>query len=540
MGPLTFNRMRRYRITLQTTITLLVCLVVILSLLVTDLLISNWISDRIEKTQAEKATDISRMVARSPIVVNGLRNPQAEKDIQPFATEIKQATHVRFIVVMDMNGIRKSHPNSNEIGKHFVGGDEGPVLQGKEHISIAKGTLGMSLRSFTPVYDSNHKQIGAVAVGISLEQVHKAIAQGRKYIYIGVTVGLVVGILGALFLARKIKQILFGLEPSQIAKLLEERSAMLQSTREGILAVDQNGIITLVNTEGSRLLQKAGFQASPLGKKLEDYMPNIQLDAVLKQGESLLDQVHELKGITIIANKVPVKVKDRIVGAVTTFREKTEIKELAEQLTGVKLYAEALRTQAHEFMNKLHAISGLIQMKDYEAVASYISKVADQQQNEVEFVVSRFKDPVLAGFILGKFSYARENDCEFIIEGEGSVPKPGQSEVTHEVITILGNLIDNALDAVQGRPVKKVILRFDYYEEILVIEVHDTGGGISKDIEAQLFLKGTSTKGPNRGHGLYLVRQSLDKINGHIEVHSKQGSGTTFIVTIPYKKSGSV
>ncbi|MCM3569540.1 DcuS/MalK family sensor histidine kinase [Neobacillus mesonae] len=514
---------------------MLVLMVVVLALLVSDLLITNWLSDGIEKSQAEKASNIARITARSPIVINGLTHHVDENEIQTFTSEIKRVTGVNFVVVMDMKGIRKSHPNEKEIGKHFVGGDEGPVLNGKEHVSIARGTLGMSLRAFTPVYDKQHKQVGAVAVGISLEQVNKAIGKGRMNIYVGVGVGLIVGILGALYLARKVKQILFGLEPKEIAKLLEERSAILQSTKEGILAVDQTGMITLVNTEGIRFFHQAGFNGSPIGKEIKEYMPNFQLDTVFGQGESLLDQEHELNGITIIANTVPVKVNETLVGAVTTFREKTEIKILAEQLTGVKLYAEALRTQAHEFRNKLHAISGLIQMKDYEMVSSYIAKVADQQRNDLEFVVSRFKDPVLAGFILGKLSYAREKGCEFVIEGDGSIPKPERQEIIHEMITILGNLIDNALDSVKDRPVKKVTLRFDFYKDILVLEVHDTGGGIAKEMEKQIFIKGISTKGPNRGQGLYLVQQSIERVKGDIEVYSKEGSGTTFIVTIPYK-----
>jgi two-component system, CitB family, sensor histidine kinase MalK len=520
---------------LQSTITLLVCIVVVMALLVTEILITNRISEETEKSQAEKATDIARIVARSPIVMDGLKNKTAEKDIQTFANDIKQSTHVEFIVVMDMYGTRKSHPNRNLLGLHFVGGDEGPVLKGKEHISIAKGTLGLSLRSFVPVYDQENKQIGAVAVGISLEKVNQAIEQSRKIILIGVGVGILVGILGALFLARKIKAILFGLEPSEMAKLLEERSAMLQSTKEGILAVDQDAFTTLVNNEGIRLLQKAGIHGSFLGRKVDDYMPNSMLSSVLETGESQLDQEQEINHITILTNRVPVVVKGKIVGAIATFREKTEIKQLAEQLTGVKLYAEALRTQSHEFMNKLHVISGLIHMKDYQMVSSYITKIVDHQQTEVEFVVSRFKDPVLAGFILGKLSFARENGCEFIIDGEGSLPEPEQQEITHEVVTILGNLIDNALDAVADRPHKKVTLRFDYYDEDLALEVHDTGKGIDEDVKNRLFIKGYSTKGENRGIGLSLVQRSLEKLNGQIEIHSQKGKGTTFIVNFPYK-----
>ena len=525
---------KKPKLRLQTTITLLVCIVVVMALFVTEILITNRISKETEKSQAEKATDIARIVAQSPLVITGLQNKKNEKNIQTYANEIKQSTHVEFIVVMDMYGIRKSHPNRNLLGLHFVGGDEGPVLKGKEHISTAKGTLGLSLRSFVPVFNEKNKQIGAVAVGISLEKVNQEIEQSRKIILIGVGVGILVGVLGALILARKIKTILFGLEPSEMAKLLEERSAMLQSTKEGMLAVDQNGMTTLVNNEGIRLLLKAGIRGSYIGEKVDNYLPNSKLASVLATGEPQFDQEQEVNLITILTNRVPVIVNGKIVGAIATFREKTEIKELAEQLTGVKLYAEALRTQAHEFMNKLHVISGLIQMKDYQRVSLYITNIVDHQQSEVEFVVSRFKDPVLAGFILGKLSFARESGCEFIIEGEGFLPEPHQQGVTHEVVTILGNLIDNSLDAVADRLLKKMTLRFDYFDEFLVLEIHDTGPGIDEEVINSLCVKGYSTKGENRGFGLYLVQRSLETLKGQLEIHSQKGKGTTFIVTIPY------
>ncbi|MDR7001167.1 DcuS/MalK family sensor histidine kinase [Neobacillus niacini] len=535
MEGLVYNKLSKTKIRLQAVITLMVCVVVVLAFLVTDLLITYRISSQTEENQADKATHIAKIVAQTPLVIDGLTGKADEKEIQRFANEIRQSTQVDFIVVMDMNGIRKSHPNQNEIGKHFVGGDEKAVLKGHEHVSIARGTLGVSLRSFIPVFDENHEQVGAVAVGISLEKVNQAVKQSRNIIFIGTIFGILVGIIGALFLARKIKEILFGLEPSEIAKLLEERSTMLQSTREGILAVDQEGRMTLVNNEAIRLFEKAGIQDPPLGRKIDGYLPNSRLTTVLKSGEHHYDQEQDIGGVTIITNRVPIIVKGKIVGAIATFREKTEIKQLAEQLTGVKLYAEALRTQSHEFINKLHVISGLIHIKNYETVSSYITDLVDHQQTEVNFVVSRFKDPVLAGFLLGKLSFARENGCELTIDGEGIIAEPRRQETTHELVTILGNLIDNALDAVKDSMIKSVTLRFDYYEGQLVFEIHDTGKGMEESAVDQLFIKGFSTKGQDRGIGLYLVKQSIETLNGTIEVISTEGKGTTFILSMPYQ-----
>jgi CitB family two-component system sensor histidine kinase MalK len=522
---------------LQNTITVLVCMVVFLALLVTDVLITTRITKGAEQTLAEKATDIARIVARNQTVIDGLSQKKAEGEIQSLAEDIRRTTHVEFIVVMDMNGIRKSHPNIERVGEHFVGGDEGAVLKGKESLSIAEGTLGMSLRSFTPVFDRQKKQVGAVAVGISLDKVNKAVAQSRKIIYISLIFGLLVGVLGAIFLARKIKKILFNLEPIEIAKLLEQRSAMLHSIKEGIVAVDSNGCITLVNQEAIKLFEKAGLPESPVGKKIEYFMPDtkIQMTNAEKENIQLIDQEQELNGITILVNQAPVIVKEKKAGEIFTFRDKTEIKHLAEQLTGVKLYAEALRAQSHEFMNKLHVILGLIQMENYSALATYIEKIVDHQQSEHEFVIERFKDPVLAGFILGKLSYARESGAEFIINGEGVIPEPEDPVTIYEIITILGNLIDNGLEAVKNSTLKSISLRFDYYEGMLVLEIHDNGKGIEDHIRGKIFTKGFSTKGLNRGYGLYLVKQSLEKLMGELEIISQIGEGTTFIVSIPYR-----
>lgn len=519
---------------LQTTITFLVCLVVLMALLVTDLLITWRVTQGAQQAQAEKATDIARMTAQNPIVIAGLSSPEDGGAIQQTAEKIRRATHVEFVVVMDMKGIRKSHPNKDRIGQHFVGGDEGAVLKGKETTSIAKGTLGPSLRAFTPVYNQQKEQIGAVAVGISLEKVNNAVSHSRHIIYIALCFGLMVGVIGAVFLAKKIKNILFGLEPGEIAKILEERSAMIQSAKEGIIAVNQKGMVTLINHEGKRLLQKAGMAAKEYGQ-LEDYLSSAKFKQALLAGESLTDFEQELNGITILINQSPVIVKENIVGAILTFRDKTEIKQLAEQLTGARVYAEALRARSHEFMNKLHVILGLIHMENYQALSSYITDIVDHQQSEVTFVVERFRDPVLAGFILGKLSYAREAGADFIISGEGILPKAENPDTIHNVITILGNLIDNALDAVKDSPQKRLTLRFDYFEDTLVVELHDTGKGIADPLKDQIFSKGFSTKGENRGFGLFLAWQSVERLNGEIELESRAGEGTTFIVSIPYK-----
>ncbi len=531
-GVINGMKKRRRLWNLWKTITLLVCTVVIFSLLVTDILISHNVERTTEDSQAEKAKTIAHIVANDSIVIDGLVGKADTSAIQTYTNRILKNTGVQFIVVMDMGGIRKSHPDPQKIGHHFIGGDEGPVLKGKEHVSLAEGTLGISMRVFVPIFSETGEQLGAVAVGISADNVKERVKESRHIIYIGVGVGVLVGIIGAILLARHIKKSLFGLEPHRIAKILEERNTMLQSVKEGIIAVDNEARVTLINNEAKRLFKKSGLEEDFIGKDVELYMPNSRIKEVLQTGEVQLNEEQNIYGITIVTNRVPLYVKGEIVGAIATFRDKTEIRKLAEELTGIRLYAEALRAQSHEFMNKMHVVLGLTHMKQYEELQKYISGMVSEHQYEIGGVMKRIKSPVFAGFLLGKLSYAREKNIKLIISEDSYMPEIDDESITHELITIVGNLIDNALEAVTNCEKKRVEVKIQH-GDILTITVQDTGKGIQEKEIEQLFTKGYSTKGDNRGYGLYLVKESIQRINGEIHMHSLVGKGTTITIEIP-------
>lgn len=529
-----FLKPKKYFVNLQTKITLLVCGVVAIALLVTNIFISADVASITQNSLAEKAADVARIVAHSPVVIESLSGQRSETEIQTFANDIRIVTNVEFIVVLDMKGIRKSHPDNSRLGQHFVGGDEQAALAGQTYTSLAEGTLGPSLRAFSPVFAMDGKQVGVVAVGILLNKVQQAVDKSRSVIYLAVVFGLMAGVAGAILLARSIKKTLFGLEPFAFAKLLEERSAMLLSVREGIIAVDKDARITLVNGEAIRLLTQAGIQGDPIGKQVESFVPNTRLSDVLRTGCAELDQEQDLKGITLLTNRVPLCVDGEIVGAIATFRDKTEIRHLAEQLTGVRNYAEALRAQTHEFMNKLHVILGMVRLQCYDQLAGYISGIAHQYQAEVGFVVRRIKDPVLAGFLLGKLSHAREAGVNLSLSENSFLPEPADQEVIPELVTIVGNLVNNAFEAVADSTVKCIKIACNYNEGRLLIEVSDSGAGMAEEQKNRLFTKGYSTKANNRGLGLFLVQHSLARIGGVIEVFSEKEKGTRFVVSVPY------
>lgn len=528
----------RFKFKLSTVIIFFVCLVVLASLIFTDYLISRDVSENIRANQEEKAKIVSRTVAKSHIVINAFENTHQSEELQEYTMDIQTSTNMMFIVVMDMDGIRKTHPDPEKIGEHFVGGDEKEALKGKEYISASRGTLGESIRAFTPIYNDTGEQIGVAAVGISLESVEKALGRSNQSILFVTAFGLLIGIIGAIILARYIKRILLGLEPFAIAKILEERSTMLQSVHEGIIAVDQHSTITLVNKSALQILQKAGLTQEPVGMNIHDYLPSTRLDQVIQTGNPELDEEQNINGISILVNRVPLVVNGQVVGAISTFRDKTEVNQLAEQLTGVRTYAEALRAQSHEFLNRLHVILGMVQMKVYDELSDYIRTLVNYRNQELGTITQSIKDPALAGFLMGKLSYAREEQVELSIDSETIIPEPADSQVTHELITILGNLIDNAMEAMVDTEEKTLDVNLHYTDEWLTIEVLDSGPGISPELQTQIFEKGYSTKGENRGFGLYLVSKSIDRLGGEFEVDSKILLGTEFHIRIPYEAKG--
>ncbi len=518
---------------LSTIIIIFVCIVVLISLVITSILIGNTVKNSIHKTAEEKAEAVSRTTAQSNIVKRGLKDKSKEQQIQRYTSEIKSATDVSFIVVMDMNSIRKSHPNSDLIGKKFQGGDESPALKGKEIITESKGTLGKSLRSFTPIYD-NGKQIGLVAVGIPIETVNEAFASGMRDIFIGLIIGMFFGIIGAYLLARYIKKILHGLEPAIIAKRLEERNTMLQSVHEGIVAVDKEGKINLINKSATQIFKKAGLAENPIGLKINEYLDSTQLHNVVEVGRPEVDEEQNINGVKILVNRVPLYVNNQIVGAISTFRDKTEMSRLSEQLVGVKTYAETLRAQSHEFSNRLHVIMGMLQMENYEEVKQYIREIVSFSVQENVNIATQIKDAALAGFLIGKLSLAREKNIELTIHINEIVPQPHDNQLTHEIITVIGNLIDNSIDALANQNSKIIKVKLNYTQQKLKIDITDSGEGLSSHMQQKIFEKGYSTKGDNRGYGLYLINESVKKLNGSINIDNDSDGYTKFIVEIPY------
>ena len=518
---------------LRARITLLVVTVLALVLVVTGLMVNWKIEQQTRATLTEKMVLASRAASEAEVVIQGLRGQRPATSVQAYAERLRRDTRVDYVTVMDMNEIRLSHPNPAQIGARFAGGDEADVFKGRSYVSSARGTLGLSLRAFSPVLDPRDgRQIGAVAVGTLVTGLDKTVVSLRKRVGLGVFIGFCAGILGAIYVAGRIKRILLGMEPAEIATLLQQRSALLQSVREGIVAVDRNMTITLLNEEGARLFAMAGIHGDLVGRRHDEVIPITGMRAVVETGVPQYDQEADVNGLKILTSRVPVLVDGRIAGAVATFRDKTEVSRLAEQLTGVRHFADALRAQTHEFMNKLHVILGLVKLGEHDRLKEYVVGIAGRLDDEVGYVLQRVKDPVVAGFLLARFAAAREQAIQLKLDPATVVPRcPGESEA-HDIVTIVGNLLENAMEALQGSPSPEILLGLWQEEAWLRLSVEDNGPGLPEAHLEHLFERGFSTKGENRGFGLWRVARSVEALGGHLKARNREGGGAVFEASI--------
>ncbi|QNB47883.1 two-component system sensor histidine kinase DcuS [Thermanaerosceptrum fracticalcis] len=520
------------RLRLQTKIFLLIFLVVLFSLMIAGYFITDYVSVEIESQISQLALDLARAVAEIPDIKNNVGKKDGHLIINPIAEEIRKKSKAEFIVVIDMESIRYSHPVAERIGQKFVGGDEREVFTGKEYVSRSVGTLGPSLRAFVPIY-RDKRQVGAVSVGVLSNDVQKSIDFVQKKIKRALIWGLAIGFIGAVLLARNVKKAMFGLEPIEIATLVEEKQAILSSIREGIIAINKQGIITVMNDGAKKLL---GLKEDVIGRPVVDIVPNTRLPEILATGKAEFDQDQLLHENRVLTNRVPIVLNNQVMGAVASFRDMTEIQKLAEELTGVKKYVDALRAQSHEFKNNIHTIAGLLQLGQYEKAIDFIMNTSEKQQDKIDILVKKVKDSLIGGLLIGKLALANELGIEFILDEESSLEHVSSKSSCIQLITVIGNLIDNAFDAVKNledsRRRVRVLIRDD--EEKLYIEVEDWGKGIAGEINDKIYQQGFTTKGEeNKGIGLTLVKHFVEEKDGNISWYNKSTGGVVFQIAIP-------
>lgn len=529
--------MRKRKVSLQTKI---LGLVLLLSFLIIGALSGYFMmleQRQIEQQEGRLALNIAKTVAAMPDVVDAFQSKDPSDTIQPLAEKIRKETGAEFIVVGNREGIRYSHPLPGRIGKKMVGGDnERAILKGESYISSAKGSLGPSLRGKTPVRDRSGNIIGIVSVGFMLSDVNR-----QTNIHMMKVAGVALlaffgAIIGSVLLARDIRKDTMGLEPFEIASLYKEKRAILHAVKEGIIAVDREGFVTTMNQPAKKMLHIGG---SVRRTKIDRLIPASIFYAVLKSGKPQMDREMVWKDQTLIVNSTPIHdERGQVQGAVASFRDRSEIERMANTLSEVRKYSEDLRAQSHEYANKLHVLSGLLQLGAYEDANEFIREETASLKNQHARVFEKIKDMKVQAVLLGKLGKASEKKIRFDIDPNSSLERlPKQIDVMR-LIVILGNLLDNAFEAA-GKTDPPAVLFFatDMGDDI-VFEISDNGPGMEEAVLRHIFERGftTKTKEANRGFGLSNAAHAVSELGGFIEVHSHPGEGTVFTVYVPKRK----
>ena len=492
---------------------------------------------QIKDDRGRLALELSKSISFMPTIIDAFEMEDPSLSIQPVVEKIRQQTGAEFIVVGNEAGIRYSHPKESEIGKKMMGGDSERALEeGEYYISEARGSLGLSMRGKSPIFNGDGNIIGVVSVGFLVEDIEQQVFRVVSKELVISLLALIASIIGSLLLSKSIRKDTLGLEPYEIANLYKEKNAVLHSVQEGILSINAKGMILSMNQRAKSLL---GISGSVRHFKIDGLFPTSQLYEVLKTGEPQFDKETTWKGKTIIVSCTPILDDKTVSGVVASFREKTEIEQMINTLSEMKTYSEELRAQTHEFTNKLYALSGLLQLGEYDEAIKMIQGETSELEFQNQIVFQQIKDTKVQVILIGKLGKASEKKIIFEIDSESYIEKLPEHIHLSQLTLILGNIIDNAFEAIYS--VKKPIIKFfatDLGEDI-IFEVSDNGKGIADEDMPALFERGFTSKVGKipRGYGLSNANKAVNELGGIIEVQNGK-ENTVFTVYLPKKPLG--
>ena len=495
----------------------------------------------------QRALAVAQSLASQPAIIHGVEAATPAPPVQRLAMAAMAATNARFIVVTNARGIRYSHPDPALIGLPVYDDPEPPSTEpfrtGRPWTGLQRGTLGLTTasrqpiltaRGKAPIFDrhrpAGHQLVGEVSVGFPTQVVSTQVADSLPALGALLAGVLAVGVLAALALSRRLKRQTFGLELGEIAALLQEREAMLHGIREGVLGYDTGGRVLLANDPARRLLR---LPPRFLGRPLDQLIPPGRLRDIVSGEVSGSDLLVVAGDRVLVANRMPIR-RDRHLGWVVTFHDQTESESLKRDLDEAIGLTEALRAQSHEFANRLHTLVGLVELGQYEEAIRFVTDVTAARDCLTEQLRAAIGDPRLVALIIAKSSLADERGVELRVAPDCQVD--GAITGIGEVLTVTGNLIDNAIEATAQAPEPRwVELTIVSAGADLLIRVRDSGPGVPDDAREEIFTDGFTSKssptGARRGLGLALVRQITQRRGGMVSVG--RDAGAVFTATLP-------
>ncbi|EPD54487.1 sensor histidine kinase [Streptomyces sp. HGB0020] len=510
---------------------------VLIAVLVAGYALFSYISDReqAEDAAARQAMSVSRSIADSPSVPAAIRTPRPTTELQPYALKVMRDADVDFVTIMNPQGIRWTHPSPDQIGKHFRG-NIGPAQHGTAFTETYTGTLGPSVRAVVPIYDDRRHIVGLVSAGIKVKAISRQV-QGQVSALLGVAAGaLALGAVGTYVVNARLRRHTHNMNAAELSRMHDYHQAALHAVREGLLMLDGQYRVALIN-DGARELLGVRGEEDLVGRSVAQLGLPAPLTGALLASEPRVDEVHMSAERVLVVNTSPVSGGERR-GSVVTLRDVTELQSLMGELDSERGFTQALRSQAHEAANRLHTVVSLIELGRAQEAVDFATAELELAQALTDQVVAAVSEPVLAALLLGKTAQANERGVELVVSqdsrlDDGVLPA---SLPARDLVTILGNLIDNAVDAAQGSLRARVTVTAYAEHTELVMRVADTGAGVDPAHAELVFQRGFSTKpaGPGgRGLGLALVSQAVNRHEGTLTVAEAREGGAMFEARLP-------
>ncbi len=443
-------------------------------------------------------------------------------------------SNIDVISVVGADNIRKYHTNASMVDTVYDGTI--PEFQyGDDNVYVTSdiGPSGSQRRAYAAVYDYNGNYLGFVLAVMLNQNINRVIMNTVSIHLIGAAVVLFFAIVLSRHLSHKIKETLHGYEPDTFSAMFTIRENVLDSLDEGIIAVSNDKRIIYGNKAAQSILNIE--QASLEGCRVEEISSELSWNDSLIEGDKVFGiSIHPSQGSDVLVDQIPIMEQNNIVGALGILRDRTEYTKLIEDLSGVRYMVESMRANNHDFINKLHVILGLIQMGNTKEACEYITHITSIKQTVLQNIIKNVEDPSVAALLIGKYARACELNIQFILESGSKLSRSNISLPSGDLVTIIGNLLDNAMDSMNEKKELPKDLTVGLFSQpnVLIITVDDTGMGMKIEEQSKIYEKGFSTKGQNRGTGLFIVNNLIQKYNGTILVESEYGVGTSFTVTL--------
>jgi sensor histidine kinase regulating citrate/malate metabolism len=470
------------------------------------------------RVEGRRVSALAEQVAANPLVRGNLAVPEQRTGLATLAQQVVVQSRVTAVTIADVDehvrvstdpdledaalpvGDRRVAEGSSWSGTMELEGDRQLVAQ-VPVLSVQEGHVGETL--------------GTVMVAVDFPSVWERLRGASSYLLTYLGIALVLGVLGSWLLARRIKRQTLGLEPREIAGLAEHREALLYGIAEGVIALDPQNRITLVNDVARRLLD---LPEHAVGVSLADLRIEGRLRDVLSGEGDARDEVVIRRGHVLVMNRMAVDKDGRHLGTVTTLRDRTELAELEREIGSFRSSTQLLRAQAHEFANQLHTISGLIQIGEYDEVVRYVDAVSRHRESLDLTVNRRVRDNAVAALLMAKSSLAAERRVELRISDDTSLERLEPAD-SADVATVVGNLVDNAIDAAAGSPEARVEVALRQDATSIEVVVRDSGPGVAPELAQEVFTHGFTTKAAasgERGIGLALTRLVCQRRGGEV------------------------